>query len=105
MINVKTVLRKKKLSTGTFPICLRITKDRQTKYFKTLFNATEIEWDAQAGKFNNRNQNYLQNNRLINKFQDRALKIIGELELEQDDYSLDDIERKYRRPTYRQIIS
>ena len=96
MINVKTVLRKRKLSTGAFPICLRITKDRQTKYFKTLFNATEIEWDAQAGKFNKRNQNYLQNNRLINKFQDRALKIIGELELERDDYTLDDIEKKYR---------
>lgn len=96
MINVKTVLRKKQLSTGEFPICLRITKNRQTKYFKTLFNATENEWDTKAGKFNKRNQNYLQNNRLIHKFQDRALQIIGELQIEKEDYTLDDFEKRYR---------
>src|SRR5690606_21162686 len=96
MINVKTVLRKKQLSRGEFPICLRITKNRQTKYFKTLFNATQNEWDAKAGKFNKRNQNYLQNNRLIHKFQDRALQIIGELHIEKEDYTLDDFEKRYR---------
>ncbi|WP_072765894.1 site-specific integrase [Arenibacter nanhaiticus] len=96
MINVKTVLRKKKLSTGAYPICLRITKDRQTKYFKTLFNATENEWNAKTGKFNKRNQNYIQNNRLIHKFQDRALQIIGELHLEKDDYTLEEFEKRYR---------
>ena len=49
-----------------------------------------------AGEFNKRNLNYLQNNRLLHKFQDRALKIIGELNIERDDFSLDDFEKKYR---------
>ncbi|MGB5370239.1 MAG: site-specific integrase [Flavobacteriaceae bacterium] len=96
MVNVKTILRKKKLSNGNYPVCLRITKDRKSKYFKTIFNANEDEWDHNAGKFNKRNLNYLQNNRLLHKFQDRALKIIGELNIERDDFSLDDFEKKYR---------
>lgn len=56
MINVKTILRKKKLSNGDYPICPRITKDRKTKYFKTIFNANEYEWDSNSGKFNKKNR-------------------------------------------------
>ena len=96
MVNVKTVLRKKRLSNGDYPICLRITKDRKTKYFKTIFNASEDEWDSNAGKFNKRNKNYLQNNRLLHKFQDRALQILGELKIERDDFTLNDFEQRYR---------
>ncbi|MDT0648108.1 site-specific integrase [Zunongwangia sp. F260] len=96
MINLKVVLRKKKLSNGNFPVCLRITKNRKTKYFKTIFNATEDEWDSSAGKFTKRNENYLQNNRLLIKFQDRALQVLGEMKIESDDFTLEDFEKKYR---------
>ncbi|MDT0687678.1 site-specific integrase [Autumnicola psychrophila] len=96
MINVRIVLRKKRLSNGDFPVCLRVTKDRKTKYFKTIFNANEDEWNSSAGKFNKRNANYLQNNRLLIKFQDRALQILGEMKIESDDFTLEDFEKKYR---------
>ncbi|MDT0690404.1 site-specific integrase [Salegentibacter sp. F188] len=96
MINVRIVLRKKILSSGEFPVCLRVTKDRKTKYFKTIFNSTEDEWNSATGKFNKRNNNYLQNNRLLLKFQDRALKILGELKMESDDFTLEDFEKSYR---------
>ena len=96
MINVKVVLRKKRLSNGSFPVCLRITKNRKTKYFKTIFNATEDEWNSTAGKFNKRNGNYLQNNRLLIKFQDRALQVLGDLKIESDDFTLEDFEKAYR---------
>ena len=96
MINVKVVLRKKRLSNGKFPVCLRITKSRKTKYFKTIFNTTEEEWNTSAGEFNKRNGNYLQNNRLLIKFQDRALQILGELKIETDDFTLEDFEKIYR---------
>ncbi|WP_423820196.1 site-specific integrase [Salinimicrobium sp. TIG7-5_MAKvit] len=96
MINVRIVLRKKMLSTGEFPVCLRVTKDRKTKYFKTIFNATEDEWNSATGKFSKRNNNYLQNNRLLIKFQDRALQILGELKIESDDFTLEDFEKNYR---------
>lgn len=96
MINVKIVLRKKRLSTGNFPVCLRVTKNRKTKYFKTIFSAAEDEWNTSSGKFNKRNGNYLQNNRLLIKFQDRALQILGELKFESDDFTLEDFESIYR---------
>lgn len=96
MINVKTVLRKKRLSNGRYPICLRVTQDRKTKYFKTIFNSSEDEWNINAGKFNKRNANYIQNNRLLHKFQDRALQILGELNLEKEDFTLTDFESRYR---------
>lgn len=99
MINVKTILRKKKLSNGKYPICLRVTKDRKSKYFKTLFDATEAEWDSNAGKFNKRNENYIQNNRLLHKFQDRALKVVGELQIEKEDFALEEFEKRYRIDT------
>jgi len=75
---------------------LRITKDRKSKYFKTLFDASENEWDSNAGKFNKRNENYIQNNRLLHKFQDRALRVIGELKIEREDFTLEDFEKRYR---------
>jgi len=96
MINVKIVLRKKRLSSNLYPVCLRVTKDRKSKYFKTLFNASEKEWNSLSGKFTKANSNYLQNNRLLLKFQDRALKILTELELEKEDFLLEDFEKRFR---------
>lgn len=96
MINIKIVLRKKRLTNGNFPVCLRVTKNRKTKYFKTIFSAEEDEWNTNAGKFNKRNTNYLQYNRLLIKFQDRALQIFGELTIDSDDFTLEDFERIYR---------
>src|SRR5690606_27939581 len=68
---------------------------------KTLFNATQNEWDAKAGNFTKRNRNYLQNNRLIHKLQDRALQIIGELQIEKEDSALNDDEKRYRKESNR----
>lgn len=96
MVNVKTILRKKQLSNGEYPICLRITQDRKTKYFKTIFNASLEEWNSSTGKFNKRNPNYLQNNRLLHKFQDKALQILGELKIEKEEFTLADFEQRYR---------
>ncbi len=96
MVSIKMVLRKKQLKDGKYPVCLRITKNRRTKYFKTIYNAAEKEWDDRIGAFNRNHSNYIQNNRLLLKFKDRALKIISELELENDVFSLDDFERRFR---------
>ncbi len=96
MASIKTILRKKKLSDGTFPVCLRVTKNRKTKYFKTIFNIPEKQWNATSGIFNKSNSNYIQNNRLLLKFKDRALKIYSELEIENEDFTLEDFEKRFR---------
>lgn len=96
MSSIKTVLRKKALSDGTYPVCLRVTKNRKTKFFNTIFKTTENEWDFSSGCFNRKNSNYIQNNRLLLKFKDRALKVYSELQLEKEYFDLEDFSKRFR---------
>tara|TARA_R110002167_G_scaffold212814_1_gene417476 strand:+ start:197 stop:1405 length:1209 start_codon:yes stop_codon:yes gene_type:complete len=96
MSSIKIVLRKKGLTDGTYPVCLRITKDRKTKYFNTIFKSTEREWDTHTGCFNKNNTNYIQNNRLLLKIKDRALKVYADLEFEREFFNLDDFGQRFR---------
>ncbi len=96
MITLKIVLKKKLLSDGTYPVCLRVTKERQCRHYKTPFGAKLSEWIEPTGNFNKRNYNSVQYNRLLVKFKERAYKIITDLEIENPDYSLQDFDRSYR---------
>lgn len=96
MINIKIIIRKKRLSNGEYPVYLRVTKDRKSKYFKTIFNVLENEWDFISGRFKKSNPNYIQNNRLLLKIQERAYKLLTELELEKEEFSLEDFEKRFR---------
>ena len=99
MISIKTVLRKKKLSTGKYPVYLRITKDRKTIFFRTPYTSLEKEWDELQGKFNKHAPDYLKKNRLLLKFIDRATSIVTDLEQEKSDYTLSDVEGVLRLKT------
>ncbi|TMU54813.1 site-specific integrase [Flagellimonas algicola] len=96
MASIKIVLRKKKLADGSYPIFLRVTKERQSKFYKTPFSSKIDEWVVTTGSFNKRKDNYVQNNRLLLKFKQRAFKVITELEIDTPDYSIYDFDRKYR---------
>ena len=96
MITIKIVQRKKKLSDGLYPIFLRITKDRQSKFYKTPFSSTISEWTSSTGTFNKKKNNHFQNNRLLVKIKDRAYKIATDLEVENPDYTLQDFDKRYR---------
>src|SRR5690606_30540535 len=96
MVTIKIVQRKKKLSDGLYPIFLRITKDRESKYYKTPFSSSESEWIPSTGTFSRKKENYLQYNRLLNNFRERAYKIVTDLEIENPDYTIQDFERHYR---------
>lgn len=96
MLSVKIVTKTKKLNDGTFPIYLRITKDRRSKFFKTLYNVKPNQWDSKEGRFSKNNENYIQGNRLLIKMQDRAMKILTDLEIEKGDFTLEDFEQAFR---------
>ena len=96
MATVKTVLRKTKLADGSYPISLRVSKDRQSKYFQTIFRAFPNEWNPTSGSFTSKNTNNIQNNRLLLKFKDRALKILSDLEMDKSDFTLKDFENRFR---------
>ncbi|MDB4582389.1 site-specific integrase [Draconibacterium sp.] len=99
MISIKTVLKKKKLSTGKYPIFLRITKDRKSIFFRTPYTTEVREWDAKQGKFNTKASDYLNKNRLLLKFQDRATTVITQIEQENTYYTLEEVERNLRIET------
>lgn len=96
MTSIKTVIRKKPLADGRFPVYIRVTKNRQSKYFKTIFSVRPNQWNSSEGCFNSKHENYLQQNRLLLKFKDKALEVLTELKLQQEGFTLDDFEFKYR---------
>ena len=96
MISIKTVLRKKKLSNGKYPIFLRITRDRRSIFFRTPYISDVKEWNAKQGKFNDNAADYLNKNRLLLKIQDKATTIITQLEQNKTYYTLDDVEKALR---------
>src|SRR5690606_30053631 len=81
---------------GSFPIALRIIKDRKSKFFQTVFRAYPNEWNNTTGSFTNKNANSSQNNRLLLKFKDKALKILSDLEMEKEGFNLEDFEKRFR---------
>mgnify|MGYP003126930579 FL=1 len=96
MINLKIVLKKKLLSDGKYPVCLRVTKERQCRHYKTPFSAKMDEWIEATGVFNKKHSNHVQNNRLLVKFKERAYQIITELEIENPDYTIQEFDTRFR---------
>ncbi|GGW36037.1 site-specific integrase [Arenibacter certesii] len=95
MASIQIVLRKKAKVNGTYPVYLRITINRKSKYFKTIFNCHENDWDYNSGQFKN-SERHIQSNRLLLKFKDRALDIYSQLKLKNDNFTLLDFEKAYR---------
>ena len=96
MISFKAVLRKKKLSTGKYPVYLRISMDRKSIFFRTPYTAEIKEWDTKKGAFNHNSTNYLNKNRLLLKLIDQATGIVTELHQRKGSYTLSDVEREMR---------
>lgn len=68
MATVKIVLRKKKNKDGTYPLAIRITKDRKTSFIHLGKHIKETDWDAAAQKVKKSHANSTRlNNFLITK--------------------------------------
>jgi integrase/recombinase XerD len=68
MATVKIVLRKKKQKDGTYPLALRITKDRKTSFIHLGKNLFEKDWDATAHRVKKSHPNSTRlNNFLLTK--------------------------------------
>lgn len=107
MISFKTVLKKKVLSTGKYPIYLRISKEGKSLLFRTPYTALTSEWDAKKGKFNKHSSNYLEKNRVLLKFIDQATNVVTNLQQEKRNYTLSDVDQAMRfnsNPVYKNIF-
>jgi integrase/ribosomal protein L39E len=98
MASVKVILAKhKKLSNGEIPIWLRITKDRKISYL-TIGQNTKLEWwDEKERLPNKKHPNQLILETLIAKKVAEAKKLIMESELDEKNYSAEDIVVKTKK--------
>ncbi len=86
--------RSKPLSDGTFPIVMRIIKGKKSKIISFGFSCTKEEWDGT--KFTKRFKNYSKRNLVLSNYENKALTILDNYEVEGVDFSLRDFEAKFR---------
>lgn len=96
MASVKIVLRKKKNKDGTFPLAIRITKDRRTSFIHLGYYLNSDEWDdkEQRVKKNHPNASRL-NNYLIKKLAEATDKSL-ELETQKSEVSSRAVKQKIK---------
>lgn len=96
MISVKILLRKVATKNGSYPIIMRVIKDRKTKTLNLGIYTKLEQWNEKANKFKSNYPNYREANLVLLKHQERAEKIIYDFEIENSDFSLAQFEEIFR---------
>ena len=94
MASTKVVIRKKKNKDGTFPLVLRVTKDRRTSYIYLGKNVQEKDWDAVHHKVKRSHPTHKRLNNFLLKKNSEAQNIILDYELRQKDFSVQELKRE-----------
>lgn len=96
MATIKVVLRRKQNKDGTFPLALRITKDRKTSYIHLGYNVSEKDWNADAQRVRKSHANAVRLNNLIAKKLADASDAALELDAQQSPATSRVIKRKLK---------
>ena len=67
MASARIVLRKKRNKDGTYPLALRVTKDRKSSYIHLGYHCLERDWDAATQRVRKSHANATRLNALIAK--------------------------------------
>ena len=95
MINTKIVQRAKPLSNGTYPIYLRVTKDRKTKFISLKLACEKSQWNEIKSEFRKSASKYQQLNNSLHEISKRAEKIVSDALGTGDDISLGEFEELF----------
>lgn len=96
MATIKIVLRKKKNKDGTYPLALRITKDRKTSYIHLGYHCLEKDWDALSQRVRKSHPNAARLNNFIMKKLADASEVTLELDAQHKETSSSGIKRKIK---------
>lgn len=99
MATIKVVLRKKANKDGSYPLALRITKDRKTSFIHLGHNLKESEWNASEQRVKSSHPNSKRLNNFILKRKAEASDKSIEAETHNDDISVRAIRRKVKAPS------
>ncbi|WP_185153855.1 site-specific integrase [Dysgonomonas sp. 520] len=99
MANIKFILWTHQKNTDeTYPVRLRITRNRKPKYFSFGLSATEKQWDKDAERYKKDKRltaDYEKYNILLNEYENRANDIISDFERNRTDWTLNQFEEKF----------
>lgn len=87
MASLKVVLRKKKNKDGSYPLAIRITKDRKTSFIHLGHHLNEKDWDAKAQTVKTSHPNSKRLNNLILSKKAAANDTLLDLETHKKDIS------------------
>ena len=97
MASVKLVLYTSKvLKNGEHPIMIRIIKDRKPKYISTGHSCPAELWDEETNRPKRKHPNHKDLDINLDIKLTEAKKLVINLENEQQDFTLDDFDKKYR---------
>ena len=92
--SIKFVLGSKPLSDGQYLVYLRITKNRKKKEISLGLKCSKENFINE--QFLKSHRNYKIENELLFKYKQRAFEIIRIFQLNDEEYSLNDFENKFR---------
>lgn len=96
MASIKIILRDKPTKEGLYPVVLRVIKNRKSKLISLGLECIKKDWDEDNNQFKKTQANHVQRNRLLLKHKDRALKIIDDFFMDEQDFTLEQFEEKFR---------
>ena len=96
MASVKIVLRKKQNKDGTYPLTIRITKDRKTSFIHLGYHVNEKDWDAATQRVKKSHPNSTRfNNFLVTKLAEASDKTL-EIETHKSEVSSKAVKQKIK---------
>jgi len=98
-MSVKIILRKEEKADGTFPLAIRITKNRKSSYVYLDHSIKPDQWDKQAQKVKRTHPSHVRlNNYLLKKLSEASNKTL-EAETEKDHVSSQAVRQKIKPKT------
>ncbi len=98
MASTKIVLRRKQNKDGTYPLALRITKDRKSSFVHLGHHIQETFWDEEKSRVKKSHPNSVRLNNLLSKKLAEAEDSLIDLEVQKNDVSSASIKRKIQVP-------
>jgi integrase/recombinase XerD len=96
MATAKIILRKKQNKDGTYPLTIRLTKDRRTSFIHLGKHLNEVDWDEKEHRVKKSHPNSERlNNFLLKKLSEANNKLL-EMETEKNDVSVKSVKNKLK---------
>ena len=95
MASIKIVQRTKTLSNGLFPIFLRVTKDRKTKFISLNLACDKTQWNQNKSEFRKNFTSYKQYNNSLTEIKSRAENIFSSELSDGNDITLEEFNTQF----------